>query len=74
MATITIRNLSEDLLERLKAAARRSGRSMEQEIRVLLEQRYRRKDAVLERMRARWKRLPSTSPKEVKAWREGGRK
>jgi len=74
MASITIRNLPEDMIKRLKSAAKRSGRSMEQEIRVLLEQRYRKKDVILERMRERWNRLPAPSAKEVKKWLEEGRK
>ena len=42
MAAITVRNLDDDVKERLKARARRNGRSLEAEARVLL------RDAVAE--------------------------
>ena len=38
MPTLTIRNLPLDVVERLKARARRNGRSMEQEAREILGQ------------------------------------
>jgi plasmid stability protein len=74
MTSITIRNLPDDLVRRMKKAAKRSGKSMEQEIRDLLEWRYPRKDVVLERMRERWNRIPAPSAKEVETWREEGRR
>ena len=73
MPTVTIRNLSEDLVARIKAAARLRGRSMEQEVRELLIARYPlRADAVAE-LEARWERLPETSAAEIEDWIETGR-
>jgi plasmid stability protein len=39
MATLTIRNLEPELVERLKALSREHGRSMEAEVRLLLAER-----------------------------------
>ncbi len=40
MASLTIRNLPRELIDRIKAHARAEGRSMEQELRRLLSQHY----------------------------------
>jgi plasmid stability protein len=40
MATLTIRNLRDEVVKRLKEAAKRKGKPMEQEVRELLESRY----------------------------------
>lgn len=40
MATLTIRNIPPEVLDRLKHAAARNRRSMEEEVRQLLQQRY----------------------------------
>lgn len=73
MGALTIRNLPDDLIQRLKDAAEAHNRSMEQEVRELLEQRYAPKGEVLERVRERWEDLPETSPDEVARWREEDR-
>jgi plasmid stability protein len=73
MATLTIRSLSEELVERLKLAAARSGRSMEQEVRQLLEQRYASRGEVLQRIEERWQRLPKATAAEIAAWIAEGR-
>ena len=73
MATLTIRSLSEELVERLKLAAARSGRSMEQEVRQLLEQRYASRGEVLQRVEERWRRLPKATAAEIAAWVAEGR-
>ena len=73
MATLTIRNLSEDLVQRIKSTARNKGHSMEQEVRKLLEARYAKRAEVLARVRARWNNIPETHPDEIKGWREEGR-
>ena len=73
MGAITIRNLPDELVDRLKEAAQAHNRSMEQEVRELLEQRYAPKGEVLNRMRERWEELPQTDPEEVAHWREEGR-
>lgn len=73
MGAITIRNLPDDLVDRLKEAAEAQNRSMEQEVRELLEQRYAPKGEVLSRVRDRWEELPETAPEEVDRWRKDGR-
>jgi len=73
MGAITIRNLPDELVDRLKEVAQAHNRSMEQEVRELLEQRYAPKGEVLGRMRERWEELPQTDPDEVARWREEGR-
>ena len=73
MGAITIRNLPDELVDRLKEAAQAHNRSMEQEVRELLEQRYAPKGEVLSRMRERWEELPDTDSEEVALWREEGR-
>ncbi len=73
MATLTIRNLPEAVVVRLKEVARRRGHSMEQEVRELLEARYASRAEVLERIRDRWEHLPEISAEEIEAWRRKGR-
>ena len=74
MATLTIRNLPDDLIERVKASAAHHGCSMEQELRDLLQNRYARRSEVLARIRTRWKDLPATEAQELATWREEGRR
>ena len=69
MATLTIRNLPEDVVDRLKASAQRKGLSMEQEVREILLKRYAARATVLDRVRNRWEKLPATSAEEVQTWR-----
>jgi plasmid stability protein len=73
MATLTIRNLPEDVAARLKAVAARRNSSMEQEVRSLLEQRYGPRSAALARIRNRWSGLPPVEEAELEAWRHQGR-
>jgi Plasmid stability protein len=73
MATLTIRNLPEELIERLKVVAQNNGHSMEQEVRALLQSRYASRSEILDRAHARWESLPRTTAREVKRWREQGR-
>ncbi len=73
MATLTIRNLPEDLVERLKSAAAQHGRSMEQELRELLMRSYPDRPASLERIRARWGGFDPPSAEQIDTWIESGR-
>lgn len=73
MGTLTIRNLPDDLIERLKAVAADHRHSMEQEVRTLLEHRYAPRPEVLRRIRARWSHLPAVTPEEIEHWRDQGR-
>lgn len=74
MATLTIRNLPDDTIDRLKEVAEARGVSMEQEVRDLLEERYAPRAEVVRRIRDRWDRLPRTSASEVRSWRDHGRR
>ena len=73
MATLTIRNVSEDVVDRLKEAAKRKHRSMEQEVRELLSQRYPDRNERLSAIQRRWERFPSPTAEQVSAWVEKGR-
>jgi len=70
MATITIRNVPEDLVHRIKERARNKGRSMEQELRELLKTYYAGRYQILSRVRRRWEKLPPLSSEEVERWKE----
>ena len=74
MATLTIRNLPDDVVERIKKTATIRGVSMEQEVRDVLETRFAPRAQVIERMRERWNRLPKTRAKSVQEWRTKGRR
>ncbi len=73
MPTLTIRNVPEDIVERLKVVAQNKGHSMEQEVRNLLTSRYASRQSALDRMKARWN--PETAPtsEEIDEWIESGR-
>jgi plasmid stability protein len=73
MATLTIRNVSDDLVQRLKNVAQSKGRSIEQEVRKLLQGRYANRSQILARARKRWEKLPNATPDEIKRWKEEGR-
>lgn len=68
MANITIRNVPEELVDRLKETARRNNRSMEQELRVLLHERFGARPAVMARIRERWSTRPAPQRDQVDAW------
>ena len=73
MATLTVRNVPDDVVERIKNAAAQRGHSMEQEVRELIETRFQAKNEALRRIRERWKDLPETTPEEIERWIETGR-
>ncbi len=73
MATITIRNISDELLNRIKRLAERKGISMEQEVGDLLQKRYGQRDEVLARIRQRAQALPIESESQVQTWKSQGR-
>ena len=75
MATLTIRNLSTKVVKSLKALARRNRRSMEQEVRALLEQHVGDRFALLDEIEQSWARQARRpKPNEVEAWIGVGRK
>lgn len=73
MATITIRNVPDELVDRIKRLAEQKGISMEQEIRDLLQSRYVQRSAVIERIRQRWETLPVQATSQLQDWKEQGR-
>jgi hypothetical protein len=74
MASVTIRNIPPEVLLEMKAAAARNGRSLEGELRDLLQRRYRSRKEVLGSVRKRWRSLPGIPPGQVDAWIEAGRR
>lgn len=74
MATLTIRNLAPEVVDRLKERAKRHGRSMEQEAREILGQRLAARSELLAEMRARWAEIPTPpAAADVNAWVASGR-
>lgn len=73
MGTLTIRNLPDELIRRVKTVAEYNRHSMEQEVRELLQRRYSPKDEVLARVRNRWDSIPAASADELEQWRDEGR-
>lgn len=74
MATITIRNLSSDIVDRLKIRASTYGRSMEQEARDILTFRLASRDAVLDEVQALWSRMEPPSAADVQDWVQSARR
>ena len=75
MPTLTIRNLTPEVVERLKERAKRNGRSMEQEAREILGQRLAVRTELLFEMRSRWSEITTPpSANDVDSWIEAGRK
>jgi len=73
MANLTVRNVPDDLVERLKQRARNNGHSMEQELREMLAKQYPSRAEVLDRVRERWDRIPPVPAEEIDAWIREGR-
>jgi plasmid stability protein len=75
MATLTIRNVPASVVKSLKALARRSRRSMEQEVRELLESYVAERRSVIEQIEAGWAtQLRRPTAEQVEAWIGVGRK
>ncbi len=73
MATLTIRNVADDVVGRLKESAARNRRSMEQEVRELLSQRFASREELAARIRKRWESSPPIRAEQVDAWIDTGR-
>lgn len=72
--TLTIRNVPAKVVQSLKALARRHSRSMEQEVRELLEGYVAERQAVLDQIEAGWARQTRRpSATEIDAWLGVGR-
>lgn len=73
-ATLTIRNVPMRVVRSLKALARRRSKSMEQEVRELLEQYVGERSSVLKQIEASWARQARRpSAREIDAWISSGR-
>jgi hypothetical protein len=74
MATLTIRNVHPKVVKSLKTLARRHQRSMEQEVRAVLEQHVGDRRALLDEIERSWSRQ-SRRPqaREVESWIRAGR-
>lgn len=74
MATLTIRNVPVRVVQSLKALARRHRRSMEQEVRELIEGHVAERQAVLDQIEEGWARQTRRpSAAEIDAWLGAGR-
>ena len=74
MPTITVRNVPAKIVRSLKALARRHNRSMEQEVRELLEGYVAERRAVLDQIEAGWDRQTRRpTATEIDAWMAVGR-
>jgi plasmid stability protein len=74
MPTLTIRNVSAKVVKSLKTLARRNSRSMEQEVRAVLEQHVGDRRALMEEIEHSWtrqRRRPHAH--EVDSWIQAGR-
>jgi len=69
MAILTVRNVPEDIIKTIKARARTNGRSMEQEIRSILQSVAMDRQSACDQIEQGWKRQARpTRRKEVDAW------
>lgn len=74
MATITIRNVPMKVVKSLKALARRNRRSMEQEVRSVLEQHVGDRLALFKEIEQSWARQTRRpTAHEVESWIQTGR-
>jgi len=75
MATLTIRNLPVRVVASLKSLAERNHRSMEQEVREMVERQVGDRLSAIEQIKAAWKnqkRVATTG--EIDAWIRQGRR
>lgn len=74
MPTLTVRNVPPKVVQYLKALAKRHNRSMEQEVRDLLEGYVTERRAVLDQIQAGWaKQTRRPTAAEVDSWMAVGR-
>jgi hypothetical protein len=75
LATLTIRNVPLRVVRNLKALAKRQGKSMEQQVRDLLEEHAGDRSSVLEQIEASWnKQARRPGAGEIDDWIAAGRK
>jgi len=69
MATITVRNIPEDVITMIKNRARRNKRSMEQEVRTILSEVVLDREWAMKRIESLWQQQKRPiSKEEVDAW------
>jgi plasmid stability protein len=68
MASLTVRNLPDRLVDRLKRMAKGHGNSMEQEVREILQEKLESRSDLLDRIQERARRIPSPTAEEVNDW------
>lgn len=74
MPTITVRNVPVKVVQSLKALAKRHNRSMEQEVREMLEGYVAERRAVLDQIEAGWhKQSRRPTAAEIDSWMAVGR-
>jgi plasmid stability protein len=72
--TLTIRKVPERIVKSLKACARARHRSVEQEMREMLEERFPERSLVFAQIEAGWeKQARRPSAKEIESWIKAGR-
>ena len=73
-ATLTIRDVPARVVKGLKSLARRQNKSMEQEVRDILEQHVTERASVLKQIEASWaQQMRRPEPREIEAWIASGR-
>jgi plasmid stability protein len=74
VATLTIRNVPQRVVRRLKALAKRHNASMEQVVRDLLEEYAGERSSVLKQVEASWERQARRpGAREIDSWITAGR-
>jgi plasmid stability protein len=74
MATLTIRNVPPKIVKTLKNLARRNRRSMEQEVRAVLEEHAGDRESLLAQVESAWaKQARRPSAAEIEQWLKVGR-
>ena len=74
MPTLTIRNIPDHVIRSLKSLAARNARSMEQEVREILEENAIDRISALEQIEKSWKRQTRRpKPAEIDRWIRSGR-
>ena len=74
MATITIRNISDEVVEMIKSRARHNRRSMEQEVRSILAGAVHDRERAMKRIESLWKKQKRPIPREeIDEWLRGAR-
>ena len=69
MPTITIRNLSDYVIDALKIRAQRHGKSMEREVKEIQEERVLDRELLLQKIEAKWGSIKRPSnPDEIEKW------